>query len=124
MNYGSHSVNLAIRFILEMSTLFMVAYWGWTVYSDWPRYLATIGLPILLAGIWGIFAVPNDPSRSGKTVVVTQGWIRLVIEFAFFGYGAWVFYNVGFHKIAFLYALLVVVHYATSMDRLKWLLKQ
>ena len=124
MNHGSHPLNLALRFILEMSTLFMVAYWGWEGFNGWSKYFIAAGLPVLLAAIWGIFAVPNDPSRSGKTVIVTIGWMRLVIEFTFFGFGTWVLYNVGFYKIAFLFALLVVVHYSTSIDRVRWLLQR
>ena len=55
MNYGSHPINLAFRFILEMATLFVVAYWGWTEFTAWPRFLLAFGLPILLAVTWGGF---------------------------------------------------------------------
>lgn len=86
---GGHPLNLGLRFILEMTALFSLALWGWTQHEGWLRYLLAVGLPILFALIWGVFAVPNDPSRSGKTVVVTSGWIRLIIELTLFGSGVW-----------------------------------
>ena len=124
MNYGSHPFNLFLRFILEMATLFVVAYWGWTTFTAWLQYLTAIGLPVLLAAIWGIFAVPNDPSRSGKTLVATVGWVRLIIELLFFGFGAWTLHDAGFQKFALLFGLIVAAHYAASYDRIIWLLKQ
>ena len=123
MNHGSHPLNLALRFILEMSTLFMVAYWGWEGFNGWSKYLIAVGLPVLLAAIWGIFAVPNDPSRSGKTLIATDGWIRLLIELVFFGFGAWAIYGAGFQILALLFMIIVIAHYVGSYDRIKWLLK-
>jgi len=107
-----------------MATLIAVAYWGWTEFTAWPKYSTAIGLPVLLVAIWGIFAVPDDPSRSGKTLVTTVGWVRLIIELLYFGFGAWTLYDASFQKFALLFGLIVVAHYAASYDRIKWLLKQ
>jgi hypothetical protein len=116
--------NLFLRFILEMTTLFMAGWWGWMMHFGWNRYVLVIGLPVLMAVIWGVFAVPGDPSRSGKTVVVTPGWIRLVIEFVFFTFGVWIFSDFGYRTISIVFAVVVFLHYAFSYDRLKWMLKQ
>jgi hypothetical protein len=117
-------INLFLRFILEMITLFMAGWWGWSAQSAPIRYLLVIGLPLLLAAVWGIFAVPGDPSRSGKTVVVTPGWIRLIIEFAFFGFGTWTFYDLGFQILALSFVIVVLFHYASWHERIIWLINQ
>jgi len=116
-------LNLALRFILEMIMLFAVAYWGWKSHLGLLRYLFSIGLPILLAVLWGVFAVPNDPSRSGKTVVKTPGWIRLIMELAFFGFGAWALCWSGMSIVSYVFIFLVYVHYLFSLDRIRWMLK-
>jgi len=114
--------NLFLRFILEMLTLFMAGWWGWTMHQGWNRYGLVIILPVLMAVIWGVFAVPDDPSRSGKTVVATPGWIRLMIEIAFFTFGAWTFIDIGYRNISIIFAIVIFLHYAFSFDRLRWML--
>lgn len=121
---GKHPLNLGLRFILEMTAIFAVAYWGWSQHEGWTKFVLAFGLPILFALIWGIFAVPNDPSRSGKTVVITPGWLRLIIELVIFGIGTWAFYNSGFHLIAWAFLGFVCLHYLLWIERIKWLLKQ
>jgi len=119
-----HPLNLGLRFILEMTMLFAIAFWGWTQHEGWLKYFLSIGLPVLFAIIWGVFAVPNDPSRSGKTVVVTPGWIRLVLEIIFFMLGFWALNDIGYRLIAFIYLLFVILHYSFSISRLRWIIKQ
>jgi len=68
-------INLFVRFVLELSALIVVGIWGYRLSDGWTKYLLAIGLPLIMAAIWGIFAVPNDPSRSGNTVIVTPGII-------------------------------------------------
>jgi len=70
------------------------------------------------------FAVPNDPSRSGKTVVPTPGFIWLLLELALFGASAWMLFDLEFTKLGWIFSSVVLVHYATSYDRMVWLLKQ
>lgn len=121
---GSHPINLAIRFLLEMSALASVGMWGWKHSDGWFRYVLAIGLPVILAAIWGIFAVPNDPSRSGAAPIVTPGAIRLVIELAFFTLATWSLYNMGFIKASIAFGIIVVLHYLISYDRIIWLISQ
>lgn len=121
---SKHPLNLALRFILEMTLLFAVAYWGWKEHQGWLRYVLGIGMPVLFTLLWGVFAVPGDPSRSGKTVIKTPGWIRLILELAFFGVGGWAFYQSGMHTVSYVFILLVCGHYLLSTDRIRWLLKK
>lgn len=119
---GNHPFNLFIRFLLEISALIIVGIWGWKIGEDWMQYLLGLGLPIVLASIWGIFAVPNDTSRSGSAPIPTPGLVRLLIELVFFGLASWALYDLGLHELSFIYAIAVVVHYAVSYDRIRWLL--
>lgn len=116
--------NLTLRFLLEMIALFVAGYWGWSQHEGWWRIILVVGLPIVLATVWGVFAVPNDPSRSGKTVVKTPGWIRLVIELFIFSFAAWALYDMGYYTVAWIFWAVTLLHYIFSIGRIKWLIKQ
>jgi hypothetical protein len=73
-----HPLNLAFRFVLELAALAAMASYGWHLTEHTaPRLVAAIGLPLLAAAMWGVFAVPGDRSRSGKAPVAVPGWVRL-----------------------------------------------
>ena len=124
MNLGSHPLNLILRFLLEMTVLITVSYWGYYLTNTPVKYLNVISFPIFLATLWGVFAVPNDPSRSGKTVVKTPGIIRLILELVVFACGAIALYLSSYWLSAIVFTALVVLHYLFSLDRIKWLIKQ
>ena len=120
---GNHPLNLALRFVLELAAWFAMGYWGW-MQGDGPlRYLLVIGLPVVAAAIWGTFAVPDDPSRSGRAPVPVPGLVRLAIEFATFGTATWALYDTGNTTLSLVFAAIVFVHYLVSYDRVAWLLK-
>ena len=121
---GSHPVNLAVRFLLEMSGFVSLGIWGWKQSDGWLRFVLAIGIPIIFATIWGSFAVPDDPSRSGKAPIVTPGIIRLLIEIGIFACATWSLYDVGFNKVSLVFGIIVVLHYMISYDRIKWLISQ
>ena len=121
---GTHPINLALRFLLELAALVAAGAWAWRQGEGWSRYLWAIGLPLLLAAAWGTFAVPDDPSRSGAAPVPVSGILRLALELAFFAFGSWALYASGYSRLGWLFGILVVGHYALSYDRILWLLKQ
>lgn len=121
---SKHPVNLAIRFVLEVVAIGSFGVWGFRCSDEWIGYLLALLFPLLFAVLWGVFAVPNDPSRSGKTVVITPGPIRLILELALFGAAAWVLFDLDFQKLGWIFSAAVLIHYATSYDRIVWLLKQ
>ena len=121
---GSHPINLAIRFLLELTALIVMGIWGWNQSEDWQRFVIAFGLPITAAAICGTFAVPNDPSRSGKAPVTIPGIVRLVFELAFFSFATWALYKLGHSNLAFVFGAIVAIHYLISYDRIKWLMKQ
>ena len=119
---GSHPVNLAVRFLLELGALIACGMWGWRMSDGWFRYVLAVAIPVILAIIWGMFAVPNDPSRSGAAPVPTPGIIRLLLELAFFGFATWCMREMGYMKAATIYGVIVIIHYALSYDKISWLL--
>ena len=121
---GSHPVNLMIRFLLELMALVSVGLWGWKSYEGTLQYILGLGLPILMTIVWGTFAVPDDPSRSGKAPIPVSGMIRLVIEFIFFALAVWVLYDIGYNRLSYALGSIVLIHYLVSYDRVRWLLSQ
>lgn len=120
---SSNPLNLALRFILEIAALFALGYWGWTQHDGLWRFVWSIGLVILAAVVWGTFAVPNDPSRSGKAPVQVPGIVRLVIELLLFAAGVWAFTAAGQPVWGTVLGVFTILHYAISYDRIIWLLK-
>ena len=120
---SSNPLNLALRFILEITALFALGYWGWTQHDGLWRFVWSIGLVVLAAVVWGTFAVPNDPSRSGKAPVQVPGIVRLVIELLLFAAGVWAFIAAGQTLWGTVLGVLTILHYAISYDRIIWLLK-
>nr|WP_246811690.1 YrdB family protein [Mesorhizobium silamurunense] len=116
--------NLTLRFLLELAALLGLAMAGWGLSGEVWRWAAAPVVPLIAAALWGTFAVPNDPSRSGRAPVPIPGVVRLVLELAILFGGALGFYAAGYKTTAIIVALLVAVSYALSLDRLGWLVKQ
>jgi Protein of unknown function (DUF2568) len=117
-------LNLAVRFLLELSALFIMGWWGWRQRSDGWQIVFAVAIPLVAAAIWGTFAVPHDPSRSGSAPVPVPGIARLAIELAFFALAAWAVYDLEFVGLAALFGAIVTVHYLVSFDRIRWLMAQ
>jgi hypothetical protein len=118
---NSHPVNLAVRFLLELTALGIFAAWGWQQGQGWQRWALAIGLPLAAAAIWGIFRVPNDP---GPATVAVHGLVRLSIEAVFFGMAVWALNDLKAEKWSWAMLVILLVHYTVSYDRIGWLLKQ
>jgi len=118
---GSHPLNLGLRFILELAALASIGYWGWSASSDWVKYLLVIALPILAAIVWGTFAVPDDPSRSGRAPVPVPGVVRLLLELLTFGLAGWALFTSKTLTLGWAFSVFVILHYSLSFDRIKWL---
>ena len=121
---GSNPINLAVRFLLELTILLTMGMWGWKLSDNWMRFILALTIPIIAMIIWGVFAVPEDPSRSGEAPIPVPGAIRLIIELTFFGIGSWMLYNLGYAKVGLVLAIIVVIHYIISYDRIIWLLSR
>ena len=123
---GSHPINLALRFFLELAALAALGFWGWHTNGEsngWLRFLLAVGIPMVAAVLWGTFAVPDDPSRSGKAPVAVPGFVRLAIEAALFVFAVWALYDAGYPGAGFIFGIVTGLHYIVSYDRILWLLR-
>jgi hypothetical protein len=120
--FGFHPVNLAVRFVLELAALVALAIGGYAAGTGAMAWILAIGLPGVAALAWGVFNVPGDRSRSGAAPVPVPGIVRLLVELDIFGAAVILGW---FASPAFAIGLLVavVIHYALSRDRVKWLLE-
>jgi hypothetical protein len=107
-----------------MSALISVGLWGWHQSDEWFQFLLAIGIPVILSIIWGVFAVPNDPSRSGRAPVITPGIIRLILELGFFAFATWALYDMKLKQMSLIFGVIVALHYIVSYDRIIWLVSQ
>lgn len=142
---SNHPLNLTLRFLLELVALGAIAYWGWTQNDGVWRWVAVLGLPLIAAALWVTFRVPGDmermaqsfqtstgvlgeafraPAEPRKVGVAVPGVVRLAIEAIFFGGAVWLLALAGQPRPALLFGIIVVLHYAASYDRIRWLLSR
>ncbi len=119
-----HPANLALRFFLEIAALGGFGVLTWQSIDGWWRYLAVIAVLAALMALWGVFAVPGDPSRSGNAPVPVTGLVRLALELTILLGGAYAYYWAGHDLTAFALTFLIVAHYGLSSGRIGWLLQQ
>jgi hypothetical protein len=104
-------INLGIRFLLELSMLAAVGYWGFKTHSSWAmKILFGIGLPVLIAVIWGYLMAPRSAHR-------LRGIPFTVMDFILLGSGAVALYASGLPTRAWIYAAVLVI---SEILRLVW----
>jgi len=119
---GSHPINLAVRFLLEIIGLVALGLMGWHIGKGFYMYAMALGLPLVAAVLWGVFAVPGDPSRSGGAPVQISGINRLGLELTFFISATWSLFATGATILGWAYGVATIVHYLISYDRVLWLI--
>jgi hypothetical protein len=112
--------NLLLRFMLELAALVAFGVWGWKNYG----WAASIGIPFVVAALWGVFAVPGDRSRSGRAVVPIPGWLRILLELVILYGAAWALFVIDQSPLALTLGAVVTLHYMLSLDRLGWLVSK
>jgi hypothetical protein len=121
---GTHPLNLAVRFLLELSALYALGLWGWRHGDGGWRFVIAAAMPLIAAALWGTFAVPGDPSRSGSAPVPVAGLLRLALEIGFFASATWALYDLGHAVLTAVFGAAVVIHYLLSYDRVSWLISR
>jgi hypothetical protein len=121
---GSNSINLTVRFLLEMAALVSFGMLAYKNIAGSLRIPSTIVFPLLAAVFWGLFNVPGDPSRSGAAPVPVSGMLRLAIEALIFALATWGFIQSQGIKFGLVYLFVIIIHYALSYDRIIWLLQK
>jgi hypothetical protein len=96
--------NLALAFLLELAGLAAYCYAGFAVPAGLPLKLVLgLGLPILAAVLWGVFASP-------KAAVPLPDAAKLAFQLAWFGAAAVLLAAAGRVTLAVVFAVLVVVN--------------
>ena len=70
--------NDGLRFLLELSALAAVAYWGWSEHGGVWRWVLVVAAPLAIALVWGRWVAPKAKVR------VADPW-KLLLELLVFG---------------------------------------
>jgi hypothetical protein len=97
-------LNLLVRFLLELCMLAAVAYWGFKTHSGWiMKIILGIGLPLLIAVLWGMFLAP-------KATQPLRGVTREFLELTLFGLGAVALFASGRANLGWIYIVILVIN--------------
>ncbi|MFE3002535.1 YrdB family protein [Nocardia sp. NPDC059246] len=113
---------LGVRFLLELTAVVSFGILGWRGFDAPWRFALVLILPIVVAAVWGMFAVPGDPSRNGEATVAVPGVVRLVIEVLVLGGGAVALWGAGLSTAALVSAVVLVLYQVLAYDRVGWLI--
>ncbi len=98
------SINLLLRFLLELCILAALGYWG---FQTGQQTIAKIGLgigaPLLAAVVWGIFLAPASSRR------LREPW-RSILELVVFGSAIAALYSTGQRSLAVAFGLIYVIN--------------
>lgn len=98
------TLNLLVRFLLELCMLAAVAYWGFKTHSGWTmKIIFGIGLPILMAVLWGLFVAP-------RATYPLSGISYLAVELILLGSGAIALFASGKPTLGWIYTIILVVN--------------
>lgn len=114
--------NLGLRFVLELAALVGLGALGWSAADGALGWVAAVIVPVIGVTAWGVFNVPDDPSRSGRAPIPVPGATRFAVEVAVLGLGAVGMLVAGWTTIAWVYLVVTLFHYIVAWRRLAWLL--
>ena len=97
-------LNLLVRFLLELCLLAAVGYWGFKTHSGWTmKIIFGIGLPLLIAVLWGLFIAP-------RAVYPLTGLSYLMVELILLGSGAVALFASGKPTLGWIYTVMVIAN--------------
>ena len=97
-------LNLTVRFLLELCMLAAVGYWGFKTQSSWlMKILLGIGLPVLIAVLWGTFLAP-------RATHPLRGASFLLLELVLFASGAVGLFASGKQALGWTYTIVLIVN--------------
>lgn len=98
------SLNLALRFLLELGVLAIFGYWGFKTGSNpFIKFLLGLGAPILFAVTWGTFLAPKSPLR------LSDPWLFL-LELVLFALAGWALYSTGNVPLAAAFGVIYILN--------------
>jgi hypothetical protein len=119
---SKHWLNLTVRFLLELTALYVVGDWGFSHGEDFAQYALAVFLPVIMAVCWAVFRYPNDPKKN--PVIPVSGKVRLVLEFFFFLIAVLALFDLGHPGRGADLAFVVLLHYGFSYDRVLTLFRE
>lgn len=94
------SANLILRFLLELCLVVIFGYWGFkTGQSTLTKIGLGIGIPLIVAVLWGIFLAPASDTRP------QYPW-RSIAELVIFGLAFAALYGRGLRSPAWVFGLI------------------
>lgn len=97
-------INLLVRFLLELCLLAAVGYWGFKTHSGREmKIVFGIGLPILIAVLWGLFVAP-------RATYPLTGISYLAVELILLGSGAVALFASGKPTLGWVYTITAIVN--------------
>ena len=97
-------LNLLLRFLLELCMYASVGYWGFKTHEGWIMKLTFgIGLPVLMAVLWGVFLSP-------KATRPLRGLPREILELILLGSGAIALLASGKANLACIYLAVLLIN--------------
>lgn len=97
-------LNLGIRFCLELCLLGSLGFASFQMlHGHALKWLAVLGLPILVATVWGLFIAPKSQHQLDQPV-------RLIIELLLFGFAFWLLHIAGYPGLSVAFAIVVVLN--------------
>ncbi|MBS1772815.1 MAG: YrdB family protein [Bacteroidetes bacterium] len=98
------TLNLALAFILELFMLYAMGYWGFHLkQSTGIRWFVGIGLPVVVAIVWGIFLAP-------KSVMQTPPTVKMLGKLVLMESSAVLLYTTGKTNMAITFAIATAVN--------------
>lgn len=98
------NLNLAVRFLLELCLLAAVGYWGFKTQSAWLwKVLLGLGLPLLIAILWGTFLAPRATHH-------LSGLPFYALELTLFALGALALFAADRPALGWIYGIVLVVN--------------
>ncbi len=105
------SANLALSFILELCLLAALGYWGFKTGSTTVvQLILCLGVPLLVAGVWGILLAPASSRR-------LRNPFHLILEVILFVLGIIALYTAGQSTLAVIFGVVYAINLAL---RLVW----
>jgi hypothetical protein len=99
------AANLLLAFLVEILALGIFARWGWDVGGTTAaRWLLAVGLPVLAAVLWGLFAAPK--ASHGTSV---HRWTVKVLVFGLAGAALW---SLGYPLLGLVFVVVVAANLA------------
>jgi len=101
------SINLLLAFLLELIALAALCFWGFHIGSSTLVHIVFgIGLPVIAAILWGLFAAGGGPKYT------TPAWFKASIKILVYASATIGLVVTGHRVLAVVFALLVIVNTA------------